>query len=248
MIAQPDQIGNVVAIREPSAAEIFWQHPPGPTDRTYVAGTTGEGKTQFSSWLLSYQDFDRRPWLIFDYKREKLFRQLERLGAIRASIKPGGRIPKAPGLYLVRAMEDDANAVDDMLWAAWSRGNLGLYYDEGRMIPGGPGSGSRAIQIQGRSKRISTICCNQSPLNIDPEFKRQAGFFALFFMPDRDDRKEMRRYIPGYDPDVEHPRYQAVWYDCSRRVHVLLPPAPDAASILARIEARAPRRLWGWVG
>jgi len=46
---------------------------PGGDARTTVLGTTGSGKTTGGVWLLAHQRFDKRPWIIFDTKREALF-------------------------------------------------------------------------------------------------------------------------------------------------------------------------------
>ena len=242
MTAQPVQNEN-----GPTSAEIFWQHPPGPSDRTLIVGTTGSGKTQYALWLLSYQDFDRRPWVIVDYKREGAFAKLRRMKAFRGILKPTSSPPTKPGLYLLPVLETDDEALDAFLWKVWRKGRVGLYFDEGMMVPGGKDSAVRSILIQGRSKHIPVIVNNQTPLNIDTYFKSQASFIAQFWLIDAKDRQEMRRFMPT-DPDGDFPQHQAWWWDCSRRVLVLLPKCSEEGKILDRIAARAPRPLFSWWG
>jgi hypothetical protein len=232
---------NVVALHEPDLLEFFrW---PGPSDRTFIVGQNGTGKTQFAVWLLSHQDFDKRPWVIIDYKREQLFTKLRRMKALRGELKPSASVPKAPGLYLMRPMQSDDGDVDDFLWRVWRKGKVGLYFDEGSMPPSGPNSAVAAILTQGRSLLIPVIALNQRPVEIDRKFKSEAKYIAMFYLIDRDDRKEMTRYMP-IDPDGDFPDFRPWWYDSSRRNLMLLPKAPDAATLLARIAERAPRRVW----
>lgn len=215
---------------------------PGPADRTIIVGQTGSGKTWLGVWLLSHQAIDRRPWVVIDYKREELFRQLGR-HAWRSILTPASPPPKKPGLHLIQPLESDDDAMDAFLWRIWKRGNIGLYIDEGMMIPAGRGSAMRAILTQGRSLRLPVIALSQRPVEIDRYFFSEAQYFAEFFLMDREDRKTLTRYTP-FDADDVPAAHHCYWYDSKRRAVSYLAPVPDRETFLARLRSRAPRRFW----
>src|SRR6516225_4809414 len=72
---------------------------PGGDARTTVIGATGSGKTTCGVWLLAHQRFDKRPWIVVDFKREGIF-DLVGIPPIR-QIDLAARPPRRPGLYLV---------------------------------------------------------------------------------------------------------------------------------------------------
>lgn len=215
---------------------------PGDDARTIVVGQTGSGKTVFGVWLLSHASFDRRPWIVVDYKREDMFRQLGR-HTFRGHLTPASAPPKKPGLYLIQPMESDDDAMDAFFWRVWQRGGIGLYLDEGMMIPAGRGSAIRAILTQGRSLRIPVIALSQRPVEIDRYFFSEAQYFAEFFLIDRDDRLTVKRYAP-IDADLIPPPLECFWYDQRQRKLMALAPVPPPDTLLAHIRAKAPRRLW----
>lgn len=237
----PDTIEGEVVSKE--LAPIVDPLPlPGVADRTIIVGQTGSGKTYFGVWLLSHQDMVKRPWVVIDYKREALFHELGK-NTYRGLLRPGSDPPRKPGLYLIQPMESDDDAMDDFLWRVWKRGNIGLYIDEGMMIPAGRGSAMRAILTQGRSLRLPVIALSQRPVEIDRYFFSESSFFAEFFLMDREDRKTLTRYTP-FNADEVPERHHCYWYDSKRRVVEYLAPVPDKADFLGRIRARAPRRMW----
>ena len=76
---------------------------PGPENRTFIVGKTGSGKTRFATWLhAKTSQFKRRPYVIIDTKREKLFSQIDRAREIGIN-----EIPKHPGLYIMRPFQMD---------------------------------------------------------------------------------------------------------------------------------------------
>lgn len=215
---------------------------PGPSDRTIVVGQTGSGKTYAGVWLLSHQDIGRRPWVVIDYKREELFRKLGRQ-TFRSILTPASAAPSKPGLHLIQPFESDDDAMDAFLWRVWKRGGIGIYIDEGMMIPAGRGSAMRAILTQGRSKRIPVIALSQRPVEIDRYFFSEANFYAEFFLMDREDRKTLTRYTP-FNPDEVPEPYHFYWYDGKKRKVDYLAPVPPEETFLGRIRAQAPRRMW----
>lgn len=215
---------------------------PGVGDRTVIVGQTGSGKTVFGVWLLSLMDYDRRPWVVIDYKRETLFRQLGR-NTFRSLLTPDSAAPKKPGLHLIQPFESDDEAIDDFLWRCWRQGGVGIYIDEAMMIPAGRGSAMRTILTQGRSLKIPVIALSQRPVEVDRYFFSESQFFAEFFLMDREDRVTLKRYAP-FDPDVVPERYRCFWYDSKKRETTEFMPVPDIAAVLDRIRSRAPRRIW----
>lgn len=215
---------------------------PGDGDRTVVVGQTGSGKTWFGVWLLSHQSYHRRPWVVVDYKREDLFRQLGK-HAFRSILNPNSAPPKKPGLHLIQPLETDDDAMDAFFWRVWSRGGIGLYIDEAMMVPAGRGSALRAILTQGRSLRIPLIALSQRPVEIDRYFFSESQYFAEFFLMDRDDRITLKRYTP-IDPDMVPDPFHCYWYDSKQRKLMGLSPVPDSAEFLRRLRERSPRRLW----
>jgi hypothetical protein len=71
---------------------------PGADSRTVVIGATGTGKTTFGLWLLSHMRFDKRPWVIMDYKGEAL---LDDVGFPPLRPLRLGKMPGKRGVYVV---------------------------------------------------------------------------------------------------------------------------------------------------
>lgn len=215
---------------------------PGVSDRTVVVGQTGSGKTWFGVWLLSHMNYDQMPWVIVDYKREALFRELGK-ASFRSLLSPDSAAPKKPGLHLLQPFESDDGAMDDFLWRIWKKGRCGIYIDEAMMIPAGRGSAMRAILTQGRSLRIPVIALSQRPVEIDRYFFSEARCFAEFFLMDRDDRITLKRYTP-FHPDNIPDTHHCYWYDSQSRKESYLAPVPPKETFLSRLRARAPRKFW----
>src|ERR1700744_5170015 len=82
---------------------------PDSTQRIVIIGRTGSGKTQAGAWHLSTRDLTEEPWVIIDYKRDRL---LNSIWAKEITLKD--KVPDEPGLYTMhpRPIEDDS-AVED---------------------------------------------------------------------------------------------------------------------------------------
>jgi len=211
---------------------------PSRDDRTLVIGSTGEGKTQFSVWLLSIAHFDKMPYIIFDYKRDGL------LGSIDAKeIGVSEKLPTAPGVYIVHPdpMTDEV-ATEDLLYRIWARGNTGLYFDEGYMVPNS-GANQRgyfnSILTQGRSKHIPAIVLTQRPAWISRFVFSEAQHRAIFYLNDADDVKTVKRFLPrGIDLSNPLPKYHCWWYSSGEREAIPVAPVPHADDLIDRINAR----------
>ncbi|MGI4813146.1 MAG: hypothetical protein ACRYGG_07405, partial [Janthinobacterium lividum] len=148
---------------------------PTTQQRLCVIGRTGSGKTRLGAWVLSHAPYDRMPYVIVDYKGERLFDKVKRLRDITYST-----VPKEPGLYRINPREDEAEEMEAWLWKVHRRGRTGLFFDETMQVPGHYRAGAfRAILAQGRSKHIPCILCTQRPSGVSPSVFSEADHFAI---------------------------------------------------------------------
>lgn len=215
---------------------------PDKADRVCIFGRTGCGKTTMATWLLSKTDFDKRPCLIVDYKREKIFRRLQRDRALR-EIDPG-RVPTARGLHVIRPIPElDDEAVSESLWKVWDRGDTILYIDEGHLTPNSPAL--KSIFVTGRSLGIQTIYISQRPVWIPREAYSEAQHHVVFDLNDIDDRRVVGRFaMPEGEPVPKMPDRHSFWHDVGQAHRFSLTPVPREEILRARIAERAPRRFW----
>lgn len=199
---------------------------PNTDDRTAIVGSTGSGKTFFAVWLLSTRDWHKRPWIIFDFKGDKL------IGMLPAKeISISGAIPKEPGVYVVRPLPGDEGLVSEFFRKVWERENIGIYVDEGYMIPK-LDRYFRACLTQGRSKHIEMIVLSQRPLWLDKFVFTEASFFAVMRLNNLDDRKIVNSFAKGALTIL--PKYHSLWYDVGEQQSQRLLPVPGEKEILDR--------------
>lgn len=207
---------------------------PGPEDRLTVVGRTGSGKTHLAAWVLSLADWNRRPWVIVDYKRDKLLRELP---ADELALKD--RIPRHAGLYIVRPPPETDDEVEALLWRVWNRGRCGLYIDEGHMCP--DRGGLKAIQSQGRSKEIQTIVLTQRPKWVSRFVFSEAEAISAFHLNDRRDRATVREISP-IDLDQRLEPYHSYYYRVGDNQLFKMNPVPPRDHILNTFSDRNPAR------
>ncbi len=205
---------------------------PGSSHRTVIIGRTGSGKTQAGLFHLSSQDFHKRPWIIFDWKGDKLI----------AKIKPTWidirkDPPRKPGLYVVRPLPNDEKTVTSYLWKVWANEKTGLYIDEGFMM-GRFNAAYRAILTQGRSKHIPVITLTQRPAWLDQFVFTEANFFQVFHLNALKDRIRVAEFVPSFDTRKQFEPYHSIWYDVDNHHSAELRPVPSASSIVAAFKAR----------
>ena len=186
------------------------------------------------------------PWLIFDYKGEELIERLEDENRSVREIKPGAKLPKHPGISIVRPLPDkDDDAVEAMLQACWAKREIGIFIDEGYMIP--PSSSAlKAILTQGRSRRVPVIALYQRPVYMSRFAVAQADFFAAFEQNDERDLKVTSQFVkPAITPNGGKvtafdplPEYHCLWYDVGRGKTHVLGPAPGADEIASVFKRR----------
>lgn len=218
---------------------------PGRADRTWITGHTGSGKSHAALWLLSHQDYDRRPWVVLDFKGEKLIRDIPRIG----HLKPGAAAPRQPGIYRLPYGPRDEGEIEEFLWRLWKRGRTGLLVDEGHALPGDGGIRSDAVKAlasQGRSKNIPMIVVSQQPSWISRFVKSQADHFYVFHLNSREDYKALGEMIPGdVQSQVEPlPERHFFAHDVARRASFVVPPLPGRDSIMDRFDRKMPPGFW----
>lgn len=196
------------------------------------------------AWILSGAPFDKQPYVIVDYKGDDLLNSLsDRVREIGL-----GEVPKHPGLYIVKPLPQvDDDATENWLWKVWQRERVGLYIDEGYMLPD-KGGAFRGILTQGRSKHIPVIALSQRPVWVNRFVFSEADFYSVFHLNDTRDRQTVQSFIPaktvtaGID-SLE--KYHSFWYDVSQNQLFQLSPVPGEDEIRERVHSRLkpPRRF-----
>lgn len=210
---------------------------PGSRDRIAILGRTGSGKTHFAAWLLSQSDWPSRPWIVVDYKGDELIDALP-VHELELDVK---KIPSKGGLYRVRPRGPvDDDAVEALLWKIWRRKNVGLYIDEGHMLP--DAGALQSILTQGRSKRIQTILLSQRPSWVNRFAFSEADYVAAFQLNDKRDRSTISSFMPIDLGARPLPKRHCWYYDIARDRLVLMRPVPDQVAILDRFYKRNPAR------
>lgn len=217
---------------------------PGGDARTTVIGATGTGKTTCGVWMLAHQRFEKRPWVIVDFKREAIFDVIGIPPIRQLSL---GTVPRRPGLYLVSPRPDEDDALEAWLWRIWERENIGLFVDEASLMP--DRDAFRAILQQGRSKRIPLIACTQRPVDVKRGLFSEASFFCVYRMADKRDYKTVQGFIPA-DLSKPIPQHHWHWYDVARDRLLHMGPVPRPNDIAQQVRERVPHvTTWhpfGW--
>lgn len=206
---------------------------------TSIVGANGSGKTFAAAWNLARRDFDRKPWIIYDFKRDELLNSIH--GARHIDVSEP--IPTEPGIYLVHPRPYvDAEAVEAQLVQIWENENTGLYIDEGYMVDRMSPALS-AIMTQGRSKRCPVIILTQRPVWLNPYILSEAQFIQIFRLSSLGDKKRMSDCIDGFNLEKRPrlPEYHSYYYDVTRDSLAVLPPTPDADAILDTFDTRLKR-------
>jgi hypothetical protein len=221
---------------------------PGGDSRTTLIGATGTGKTTAGVWLLAKQRFDKRPWIVLDFKEEALFDAVG-MPPIQA-IGLSDKMPKRAGLYLVSPRPGQEDLLEAFLWRLFDRANIGLFVDEASLMP--DRNAFRAILQQGRSRRIPVIACTQRPVEVKRGLFSEASYFGVFRLQDRRDYKVIEGFVPA---DLAAPLpgpHHWRWYDVAQNELLTLAPVPSPAHVAAELrDAVPPPQSWhpfGWAG
>jgi hypothetical protein len=212
---------------------------PGGADRTVVIGMNGSGKTVGAAWLLSRQDFRKRPWVILDYKNEEFW---DLVGDPPLRPLRLGEMPGKVGLYIMSVLPGDEDRVESWLWKVWHRENIGIVCDEVSLIP--RKHAFKAILRQGRSKRIPVISCTQRPVSIDREVFSESQFKWVFNLEDARDYDVVKEFTRNSPVDGPLPEHWSYWYDGPKRRLTVLRPVPNPDNIARDIREKAPYSFW----
>lgn len=209
---------------------------PGASNRTIIIGRTGSGKSQFGAWLLSTQNFHVMPWVIIDFKDEHtdIINNIDRVQTIGYS-----DVPDKPGLYILKPYSGDKVQLEEWLWKVYHHGNIGLFFDE--VFPMGQHNEAfNTILMQGRSKNIPVIACTQRPVAVSVYCFSEASFYMIFDLTKKKDRLTVAHEISEISSNYNLPEYHSYYYDVNRKYLDKLGPAPDADTILQKIDAKLP--------
>jgi hypothetical protein len=212
--------------------------------RTTILGATGSGKSTCGLWMLAHQRLDRRPWIIFDFKREQFFDKtgFPPIQTLSLDDKP----PRKPGLYLVSPRPGEDYFVDRFLWRVWEAENIGLYVDEAPLMPDDRAFNAfPACLQQGRSKNIPIIACCQRPVGVARGLFSEANFVAVYDILDRRDFKVIEGVVPA-SMGEPLPPYHWRWFDRSRRVVLNMGPVPPPDHVADMLAAKAPFVANAW--
>lgn len=210
---------------------------PNSTQRLAVVGSTGSGKTVKGLEIFSYSDYDVRPHVIIDYKKDDLIEELP------YELWPlNGKAPTKPGLYVVRPLLDvHDEAVELLLIDIWRKGHIGLFIDEGYMIPR-MSRGMKAIYTQGRSKHVSLILLSQRPSWCNPFMFSESDFLSVFRLNKPGDRDTLQDSI-SFSIKNRLPQYHSYWYDVGRDKGFILEPAAGRDEIIDTFDRRLKRQV-----
>ncbi len=171
------------------------------------------------------------PWVIYDFKRDKLLSQIEALpGAYEIGTN---EVPDLPGLYFIHPHPDDVEVVQNQLQGIWTKQNTGVLIDEGYMVSSAPNKRSwlRTLLTQGRSMHIPMIILSQRPVWMDRFVFSESDFYQVFRLNHSGDRKKIMEYIPA-DLSGRLPEYHSFYHDVAREETVVMKPVPTADKIL----------------
>lgn len=219
---------------------------PTNRDRLAVFGMTGTGKTVAGLYQLSRKDLSVETWIIVDYKGEDYIADLETLGAKVIDID--GTLPDKPGLYIVRP-DIDAPDADNAIARFWRaihrRRNIGVYVDEGYMVPDSRAYDS--LLTQGRSLCIPMIVLSQRPRFVTRFVVSEAQFVQVFGLTDDDDWQRVREFVPLVNwnddaPGFAPPEYHSWWYQVKGRKLFRFSPVPNMQEILAVFDRQLSKR------
>jgi hypothetical protein len=204
---------------------------PSTSQRAFVVGRTGSGKTIAALWHLSQHSIESMPWVIYDFKTDEHIADIPGANFIGLN-----EIPKQPGVYIARPLPDDGESVEKQMWRIWEKERIGVYIDEAYMV-GNDNSAFRALLTQGRSKRIPMLVCSQRPVWVSRFVLSESDFFQIFHLNDERDRRTLEALVPA-NLDKRLPDYHSWYYDVGKNGLVELSPVPNADIIMETFENR----------
>jgi hypothetical protein len=213
---------------------------PSDQQRLVILGATGSGKTNDALWHLSNRNFDEKPWLVYDFKHDDLIGSIEGT----QTLELGAPLPQRPGVYVVHPYPGQESEVDEQMVDIWRQENIGVYVDEGYMVPKNS-AGFRSILTQGRSKHIPMITLSQRPVWMDRFVFTEADFIQVFRLQHIDDTKSVEGFVPNPNSDPKKhplrkrlPEYWSYYYDVGKNELMEMKPVPDPDAIIDTFDMR----------
>lgn len=222
---------------------------PNSKQRILIIGKTGTGKTCGAVWHLSQHDFTKKTWVVLNHKGDDLIDSIAGAHHLELNERPN---PKKKGLYIYHPIPQvDDEAVTELLWDIHRMGNIGVYIDEGYMIPNRDPA-MQALLTQGRSKNIPMIILSQRPTWISRFCISEADFFMVFYLADKRDRQTINGFIPvdlenlmsapvNSEPPLK--KFHSLYYDVGKNQAVIMQPVPTDEEILSRFNLEQTKNM-----
>lgn len=201
---------------------------PDETNRLAIVGATGSGKTQAALWHLSVRDIDRRPWIIYNFKRDKSIDKIPFSQNLELD-----EIPLKPGIFVVHPTPSQQDEVEKQMWEVWAKTGIGIYVDEGYMIDRN-NDAFGTLLTQGRSLECPMIVLSQRPVWMNRFVFSESDFVQVFRLQHKNDRKTVSEFVPVPKDWIETgtlPKYHSLYYDVGDNKLTPLTPVPDIEKI-----------------
>jgi hypothetical protein len=221
---------------------------PRDDEHTTVVGRNGTGKTLLGAFLVARRDLANTTQLVVDYKGEEVF-----AGISKARTIDFNTVPDEPGLFILKSRPDLVAQTERWLWRVWEHEHVGLFIDEGYMLPNPPQGGAfQGILTQGRSKRIPVITLTQRPVRVSTFAFSEASHVAVFDLNAKRDRQTVEdRTGEGFMSWLPSefsgglPKWHSRWYGVKTNSRYIIRPVPEPRKIIAMIDDQlTPLRRW----
>lgn len=209
---------------------------PNERQRILVLGKTGTGKTCCAVWHLAQKDFNEEIWIVLNHKGDDLIDSIAGAHHVDLDFRP-----TEAGLYIYHPIPDvNDPEVTQLLWDIHAMGNIGVYVDEGYMIPDRDPA-FQALLTQGRSKGIPMIILSQRPVWLTRFAISESDFFQVFQLGDKRDRETVQGFVPvDLDQMMSAPvntiplleKYHSIYYDVGNNNCVIMKPVPTSKDVL----------------